>query len=375
MPDAARTITKLDNRPPIEDFYRDLNADLPAYLATELASEIERTAALVENAAKVPTSIADDIEEAKATDIVSQMKKHHKILESRRMGINAGPRDAKAIIDGFIETKGTTPLEKGWERIEPGVTAYKRLKVEKARREAEERARLAREEEERQRAATAEAERKRREAEAAQRRAEQEQREAEERRRKAIEDERLAKERQRKAEQDAKEAQQRAIEAESKRAKAKAEREAKEAQERAEREAEERARARQAQEAARAAEAAAKTERGLAKADVSDANKEVKTATSLAKSAEGDVRKAEKAADAPAAKLSGAKGEYGGQSGLRTKWVGDIIDRNLLDKKELWPFLTDEALQMALDKFVSTHKGGRQLKGARIYTTDGTSFR
>lgn len=368
-------VSRFHNQLKLEDIFKYENEQLPSRLAEDMAPEIERTQALVANAAHVPTEIKTDEEESKATDIVSQMKKHHKLIESRRNGINVGPRAAKDIIDTFCKGKGMDPLEDAWNRIEPGVTQYKRIKVEKARREAEERARLAREEEDRQRAAAAEADRKRREAEAAQRRAEQEQREAEERRRKAIEDERLAKERQRKAEQDARDAEQRAIEAETKRSRAKAERDVKEAQERADREAQERARAKQEQEAARAAESAAKTERGLAKADVSDANRDVRTASSLAKSAEGDVRKAEKAADAPAAKLSGARGDLGGQSGLRTVWVVDVIDRNLVDKKELWPFFTDEQIQQAADKFAKVHKGSRQVKGLRFYESDGTAFR
>lgn len=363
------------NYPTLENIFTEANANLPAQLATDMAPEIERTKALVENAAHVPAVIKSDEEEAKATDIVSQMKKHHKLIEGRRNGINVGPRTAKDIIDTFCKSRCMDPLEKEWTRIEPGVTAYKRIKVEKARREAEERAELARQEEQRQREAQARAEADRRKAEEAKRKAEQEQRDAEEAKRKAVEEARLAEERKVAAQMEAIEAEKRAEEAKTKRAKAAAEREARDATERAAAAEADRQRQRLEAERQRNFQAAAKTDAALARAELSDANKVAKTATSLAKSAEGDVRKADKAAEAPAAKLSGARGDLGGQSGLRTVWVGDIIDRNLLDKKELWPFIKEEHLQAALDKYVSVHKGDRQLKGARIYQTDGTAFR
>ncbi len=363
------------NKPIIEEFFREINDELPTRLAEDAADIISRTDALVANAANVPDVIQNEEQEAKATDIVSQMKKHQKVADSRRLGISALPRQAQQIINTFFGEKAIDPLQKAVDRIEPGVTRFKRVKAEaerRAREEAEEKRRI---EAERLRKEQEEAQRKLREAEEAKKRAQEEEQRAIAAAAKARADAEEAERRRVKADNDRIDAEIRAEEAKSKRKKEEAEREARRKQaeaEKAERDkAEAEDRARREKEAAKSA----KTEIGLAKGEVSDAGRTVKTATNLAAHAEKDVAKAARASNASLAEVSGVRGDLGGQSSLRTKWVGRITDRNKLDKKALWDFITDEHLQQALNKFVSVHKGARQIAGAVIEEESDTAFR
>lgn len=50
---------------------------------------------------------------------------------------------------------------------------------------------------------------------------------------------------------------------------------------------------------------------------------------------------------------------------LRTKWVGEILNKNDLDMAPLLPFISLDALQRALDLFIAA--GNKELKGAKIY--------
>lgn len=399
----AATSTKGHNRPPFEEWYREMNETLPDYLAQELAPEIERTNALVANAKNVPDVIQNDDEESKATDIVSQMKKHAKVIDGRRSALNVGPTQAKAIIDGFCKKRGIEPIDAEVARIDRPLTTYKREKAERLRREAEARAERERIEAEKRRQEAAEAERKRQEAEAARQRAEQEAKAAEEARRKAVEEARLAKERQEAAELAAKaaEAQRKAAqmrreeeerkaqdatrkrereaaETRARRAQEEEDRQARRAQEereRAEREAQERARQKEEADRQRAAQDAAEAERRTARETERETTRDSKTATSLAASSDRDAHKAERAADASQASLSGSRGDLGGQSSLRTRWVGELVDRDKLDLKKLRPFLSDEHLQVAINKYVTVHKGSQPLAGAKIYEDDSTTVR
>lgn len=395
--------TSGNNRPPVESLFQELIDELPNRLAAECKEMTERADALVANAQEVAGDINSEEQESSATDIISQIKKHIQLADSRRLGINSLPRKAKDMIDTFFAKKAIDPLQAQVDRITPGLTRWKRVKAENERREREERERQAREEAERQRQAAAEAERKRREAEDAKRRAEEQARAAEEAKRKAVEEARLAEERKLKAQEEERQAEERrkkasaeaeaaearAKEATRKAAREKAEREAEAARRREEDEVRQKAEARsradeeqrrkteaQAQAAAeRERQAAAKTEVGLAKGELADASRDAKTAVSMAKHAEGDANKATRAAHAKVSELSGARGDYGGQSSLSTRWVGDIVDRDKLDKNALWPFLTDEHLQIAVNAYVAVHKGTRPLKGANIYEDSTTVVR
>lgn len=370
-----RIVTRDHNKPIIEEYFKEINDDLPARLKDTCGEVIDRANELVENAANVPEVINSEEEEAKASDIVSQMKKHHKIADSRRLGINALPRQSQAIINSYFETGAMEPLEKAWQRIEPGVTRFKRIKAENERREREEKARLAQEEADRQRRATEEAQRKQREAEAAAQRAIEEEKRAKEAAAKAKRDAEEAEERRRIAEARRADEEVKAAEATSKRKKDEAERAARKAKDDADKAERDRIAAEQKISQEREAAANAKTETGLAKGDLADANRNVRTATSLEKHAVSDVRKADRAAAAPIAQLSGIRGDLGSHSSLRTNWVGIIEDRQKLDLNALRDFMSDDDLQKALNKFVGVHKGGRKLKGAIIQEETETAFR
>lgn len=376
MPDTAMPTAGHNSRgAPIEEFYQQLNDDLPAQLARDCKEMVDKTQALVDNARSVPDVIKDDAEEANATDIASQLNKHWKMADSRRLGINALPRKAVDIINNFFGSRIIDEAKAAVERIDPAVTKYKREKIEREKRIREEAARKAAEEAERHRQAAEAAQRKQREAEAA--------------RLKAIEDQKRAEAAAARAKQEAIEAEQRrkdaeirrieqerlAEEATTKRKKADAERAARKAQEDADRADRERVEAKDRQERERAAAATAKTDAALTKHELSDANKEAKTASAMVKHAETDVRRAETSAGAKASTMSGSRGDYGGQSSLRTVWKGRVVDRAKLDLGALRDFFTDDDLQKAVDNFVRLHKGGRQLKGAVIEEQTSTVFR
>ena len=363
------------NKPPIEELFQELNNDLPAMLARDCAALVERSDELEQNAKSVPNVLKNEAEEALATDIVSQMKKHMQVADARRLGINALPRKAADMINTFFKTKAIDKLEKECDRITPALTRFKREKAEKERREREERERLAREAAEAARREAEEAERKRREAEEAKRRAEQEAREAEERKRRAEEEARQAEERRKRAEQERIEAEARARAARDREEREAAERAAAAAKRAAEEEERAKREARERADREREALAAAKTDASLAKAELSDASKAAKTASSLAKQSENDVKRAEQAVGAKASELSGVRGDYGGHSSLTTRWVGEIVDRKKLNLEKLRDFFTDECLQKALNAFVKVHKGDQRIAGARIYEETTTTVR
>ena len=363
------------NRQPLETYLKDLVTDLPERVEAELTDEIAATNSFVASAADVPGNIENDEEERVASDILAQMNKHHKVVESRREGIKAPILQMGKIIDNVAKTKGQAPLEQQINRINPGMTRYKREKVERERRAREEAERLAREEAERKRQEAEAAERQRREAEAAKQRAIEEQKRAEAAAARAKQEALEAEQRRREAEARRIEQERLAEEASSKRKREEAARAARRAQEDAERAEREKKEARERQERERAAAAEAKTETALAKAEASDANKIAKTADKLAAAAETDAHKATKATEAKASTLSGSRGDYGGHTSLRTVWIGELVDVDLLDKKAIWPFIKKEHLQAAVDAFVRMNKGSKELKGARIYETDANTIR
>lgn len=365
-----------DNAPPLEETLRDINEALPELLSKQCGYLVERSKELAESSKDV-TSITTEEQEATATDIIAQLKAHIKLTDGRRLDINALPRKAQDIINAFFKLKAIDPLEEECNRINPIITKFKREKAERERREAEEKARIAREEAERQRREAEEAERKKREAEEAKRRAEQAAREAEERKKRAEEEARQAEERRKKAEADRIEAERRAKAARDQAEREAAERAAQAAKRAAEDEERAKQRAREDAERERIAAAAAKTDASIAKAELSDANRDHKTASSLAKAAESDADKADRAADANTSTFSGARGDYGGQSSLRTVWVGDLVDKDKLlkDAAKIWPFIAEADLQKAVNAFVKINKGEQKLKGVNIYEDTKTVVR
>ena len=363
------------NRQPLEEMFKELNDELPARLEADCAEMTNRTNDLLENSAKVPNTISSVEEEAKATDIASQLSKHRKVVESRRTGIKAGARQAGDIIDGYFKTKGLEPIDAELARIDKPLTAWKRQKAEEERRRREEAERLAREEAERQRAAAAEAARKQREAEEEKRRAEAAAKAAEEAAARAKAEAAAAEARRKQAEIDRAAAEARARAARDEEERNRAAQEAAEAKRRADEEAAAKRKAEEDAAAERARAAAAKTDASLARLDLSDANKEAKTATSLAKQAENDANRAAKAVNAKVSEMSGVRGDFGGQSSLRTVWVGDIINIDKVDLETLRPFLAVADVQKAVNAFVKVNKDTRRLRGVKIYETTDNVIR
>lgn len=54
-----------------------------------------------------------------------------------------------------------------------------------------------------------------------------------------------------------------------------------------------------------------------------------------------------------------------GTGALRTRWVGEVLDRGVIDLEALRAHLPADAMQKALNAFIAA--GGRELKGARIF--------
>lgn len=82
---------------------------------------------------------------------------------------------------------------------------------------------------------------------------------------------------------------------------------------------------------------------------------------------------AEKLSEAKPADLARTRGDYGSLATLRTVWVGEIVDRNALPKDTLWPFLSLDVIQKAVNAYVKA--GGRDLAGAKIYEQSNAQVR
>lgn len=74
--------------------------------------------------------------------------------------------------------------------------------------------------------------------------------------------------------------------------------------------------------------------------------------------------KMEVAATARPAQLANVRGAEGSGASLRTRWVGKLINRDQLDVARLLPFISDEALQKAINGYVAA--GHRELRGVSI---------
>lgn len=73
------------------------------------------------------------------------------------------------------------------------------------------------------------------------------------------------------------------------------------------------------------------------------------------------------------AELANSRGTSGGLASIRTRIVGEVVDRQILDLNALRPYFTEDALQKALNAAVSA--GVRTLTGARIYEKTDTVVR
>jgi hypothetical protein len=126
----------------------------------------------------------------------------------------------------------------------------------------------------------------------------------------------------------------------------------------------------EAQRLAKEAYERAEAER-LAREAAEAANKPAPTAPSQAEQvfvqaqvAEQKAATMEQKAEARPAQLASARGFGGSRTSLRTVWRGSIVDRRSLDIATLFPYISDEALQKALNAYVQA--GGRTLAGAII---------
>ncbi len=127
--------------------------------------------------------------------------------------------------------------------------------------------------------------------------------------------------------------------------------------------AEERARlAEEARKAREKAEAEAKLAAELEAANMRQASDAV---MGQAVATEAAAVRLEVKSEAKPAELSRTQGSIGTTASLRTRWVGEVIDRAALDLESLRQHLPADALQKALNSFVQA--GGRELRGARIF--------
>lgn len=127
--------------------------------------------------------------------------------------------------------------------------------------------------------------------------------------------------------------------------------------------------AKAAAEKQRAADAAA------AALALEQANKPTEAAVALKQAvvAEEQAHVAQIATTAKASTLTRSYSTSGATASLRTVWVGEISDRATLDLEALRPHLSQDALEKAVGAFVRA--GGKELKGAKIYSKDESVVR
>lgn len=76
---------------------------------------------------------------------------------------------------------------------------------------------------------------------------------------------------------------------------------------------------------------------------------------------------------AKASELTNSRGTSGALASLRTRTVGEVIDRKDLDLNALRPYFTEDSLQKALNAAISA--GVREVRGARIFEKTDTVVR
>lgn len=315
------------NLPPPTETLKEINELLPGYLESVNADLVKRADDLESAFARVPDAIDNEELAGKVSDFVAQITACVKEAEAKRTDLVAGAikfqRTSNTFYDKRIFDRLDTP--KGQSGIKQKLlgllTGWERLKADQERRRREEAERIAREEAARAERERQEIERKARVAADAERKA-REAAEAEARR---------------KADEEA--------------AKIKNKRQLEEAIKR-----EEERRIAAAKEAAEAEIRAAQREAAIKQAAEDEAR------------AQGEADKAAAAAAENAASMHTVRGDYGSSSSLRTTTKGFIKDRNELLKSaaDIWPFLSDEVLDKAVNTFVKINKNSRTLHGVDI---------
>jgi hypothetical protein len=351
-----------DNRPP---------ATLIEELQERYKSLLDQVAEVKDAAETVPDEITSEDVQTRVAELIKKMRFVEKTLDGARE-LEREPHAKKVTeVNGFFKTR-IDPLETLRKKLNERSQAFLEKKA------AAERRRLAEEEERRREKAAAdlaaaqEAERKKREAEEAQRKAEEETRRAQEARERAIREQQEAEERAAKAKvEEARlkaEALARAAE-EARRAKEQQERNEKEQAERAaqkqrddeamviakaNREKEEAAAAAAKAEAAKALEERRNAEEAtrIAKADVKTAGRDEKEAMDSALREEKRADRIAEKVEGPEADLARTRSEHGAVSTLGRRWTSRVVNRDHLDMRKLWPFITGDAIEAALWKWM-----------------------
>ena len=71
-------------------------------------------------------------------------------------------------------------------------------------------------------------------------------------------------------------------------------------------------------------------------------------------------------------------GAYGSRGGLRTSWKGQIADRTAIDPAALMPFVSDDEMQKALNRWIDTNAKGEsepKLEGAKFWREEKMQVR
>ena len=342
------------NNPP-----EDLKSDLEA----RYIGPLNQVAELLDAAATVPQEL-DEQTQPKAAELIKKMRFLETTLDGARK-LEKEPFDAKVkLVNGVFNTR-VEKLEAARKVINERSQAYlerkaaaerKRLQEEEEkRREAQ---RLAEAEakaaEDRRLAAEEQERRARAEAEAAERRklqAIEDAKQAEARAAAAREQERLAKieqaEREKvKAKEDAERAEERRLH-EDRMAKLKADREEQESAA---------AVSREAAAKALADRRVAEEQTRLARADVKTATRDGVLHLDNAVREENRAGKIAEKIAGPEADLARTRSEHGAVSTLSRIWTCKVVDRDLLPKIMLWPFIDADALEVAARKWMLTQE-------------------
>lgn len=310
---------------------------------------------------RIPSEVNDDVDAGKLGDFIKQLKNCDKSLNAARESEKEVYLKGSRMVDGFFN-QYREKLKKLVEKAAGPLAEYQKRKEDEERRKKEEEAERKRQEAEaklrEEKRLREEAEAKRREAEELERKAREEAaaREAEIRRKAEEEKARQQAEIDRlKAEKEAQDKADKEKQAELKRQLDEANAKLKETA------AQEKAQLKEVKQELEATEDLAQELNKQAKADQREANKALDGALRADKQAE----KLDKLADKSAAELSRVRGMEGSVATVQTFWVGDVVDREKLDKSALWPHLKEEDIQIALNSWVKANPG-KMMPGAFI---------
>ena len=82
--------------------------------------------------------------------------------------------------------------------------------------------------------------------------------------------------------------------------------------------------------------------------------------------------KLDKIVDGPIADLGRNRSEHGAVSTLAEIWKSQVIDRDLLDKNALWPFIAGDAIAVALGKWMDTQPPDKRVMRGAIMAKEAT---